>query len=428
LLRFIYQLAYLSFLLVGGPLYLFKKRRKVSFKGLLKRAGFFSEEEKERLRRIKKSIWIQAVSVGEILSLKPLVDKLERNLPHFNIVITTTTPTGYKVARSLWKEKVFYFPLDIVFVVRKFIESIKPRILVIFETEIWPEVISQMKEKSLPVILINGRISDTSFPHYQKIKDFLEHVLECIDMFFMQSEKYRERIVSLGVPSQKVFSMGNIKYEASQVPLNKQEEEFQEELRMIFSGKKIFLAASTHSGEEEIILSIYLKIKSYYKDTILIIAPRHPERCDEVIRCIKSKGLGFQLFSSGWSFSERDIFIMDKIGFLRILYSLSFVSFVGGSLVPEGGHNILEPAYFSKPIFTGQYFFNFKEIVHNFIEHRAIVVVKDNESFFRWMYKIFSSEEERSILGKRAREVLSHYTGISDSYVRYIVRAVSGKE
>lgn len=320
-----------------------------------------SESELERLSG-KKVIWIQAVSVGEVVVANIVINELRQKLPNHAIVLTTTTPSGRAMAEQLVGSKALltYFPFDISFFCKRFVNKLKPEILVLTETEIWPNAIRYAKKAGAKVAIINGIISDHSFKRYQRLASFLKIVFSQVDLFIMQAAEYANRIGKLGAPLERIKVLGNIKFDQPFPEFDlAQIEEFKRQYGWS-DAVKVFVAASTHRGEEEIVIGAYqrlIKEQPYY----LILAPRHPERAQEVINILQQNQLDYVRRSSGEGVSSAAILLLDTFGELGLAYAVADVVFVGGSLINIGGHNILEAAAQSKPVIYGPYMHKAKE-------------------------------------------------------------------
>lgn len=304
----------------------------------------------------KPVIWFQAVSVGETVVAKIILDRLRELLPEYGVVFTTTTPTGNAMARQILGPDlcIAYFPLDLPWLMKRFIRTIHPRMLVLVEAEIWPNAIRYAKAFESKVVMVNGMISDRSFKGYQRTAGFIRDVLIHFDLLAMQSVESANRIGILGAPRERIMVTGNSKFdqaypEISPVEINALRREYNWD-----STIPIFTAASTHRGEEEIVLDAYLELireRPYY----LILAPRHPERAEEVITLLKERHLAWRRRSSDLKNGEVSILLLDTFGELGLAYAVAKVVFVGGSLVNIGGHNILEAAAQGKPVIYGPY-------------------------------------------------------------------------
>ncbi len=389
-------------------------------KGPQDRAAFI----KERLglsRYEKTDIWIHTVSVGETLASLPFLKKIKKEFPHKKIVLSTTTYTGQKVAREKFPEadRILYMPLDIFFCVKRVVKYLKPAVFATIETELWPALFHELKTSGSRIVILNGRISDNSFKGYRKIRFFTKKILSSVDFLYMQEKVYADRIVSLGAEAHKVGVMGNFKCD-----MDFNEAAAPEWLSHVSS--RIFLAASTHKGEEQIILDAYDSVRRKASDLKLILAPRHPERFNEVAELIRSRNMNYirrsemdtpSALSSQLSAETKnrhngipDVILLDTIGELSRVFSKATAAFIGGSLVPSGGHNLLEPAYWSKPMLFGPHMENFP-IAKEFLLKSAAVEARNAGDIERSLVDLLTNEEKAERMGVNAKELLEKNSG-----------------
>lgn len=376
---------------------------------ILTRLGFFKKGYFDAIRG-KDVVWIHAVSVGEARAAESLVRLMREEWPDKKIVISTVTPTGHAIVKRILREDelVFYAPLDISFVVKKFLRCIAPGLLIIMETEIWPNLIRLSKKQGSKVIFVNGRISDKSYSSYGRFKPLLKHILALVDLFCMQTDEAKARIIALGASPQRVRMTGNIKFDiSSELKVSP----FVSQLKDSLSGCFLLIAGSTHDNEEEALLGIYKSLRKDFPALRLLIAPRHLERLEKIRRIIRLAGLEAVYLSQKAKFSSGQVMLVDTIGDLSALYRFCDVAFVGGSLVKKGGHNPIEPALFGKPIIFGKYMDNFKEIRDIFIREKAAIEVNSPQSLEYELRKLSSSLSERKALGDRAKSLLEKNRG-----------------
>lgn len=358
-------------------------------------------------------IWLHCVSVGETQAARPLVEALRHQFPDYQFVISTTTVTGQRLAREVFKgsaARIIYFPFDWTFSTKRALERINPAAVLLMETEIWPGFLRQCSLKRVSIVIVNGRLSDHSFRRYSLARSFIARVLRTIDLAVMQSEEDANRIRALGLPEEKIFVSGNLKFDAGTIPLDGA---LSETLRSQYSSpdRPLLVAASTHAPEERILIEAFRELINGPQRPRLLIAPRHPERFAEVASLMESSGLSWIRRTSGED-PDADLILFDTIGELTAVYPLAQIVFVGGSISKNGGHNILEPAAVGSCIITGPYTFNFKGIVKAFVAADAIVQLPQlQESGMRIeLVKVFSSlmadPNRRLDLGRRAKLLL----------------------
>lgn len=384
------------------------------------------------LRGKDRPIWFHGVSVGEVASLKGLIESLKNIYPEKPFLISTITPQGKELAHKLYGGSafIFYLPLDLSFIMKKLVKIINPSILLVVETEIWPNLFYFLRREAIPIIILNGRISPRSFKFYRLAKPLLNKVLEAVTFVASQDELSSQRFLSLGLKPSKIRVTGNMKFRVKTFSWEKLSEFREGWQRLVKEKELLFVAGSTHPPEEEIVLDTYKSLKESFPYLRLLICPRHIERSPKISQMAEKFGFKpFFLSRLGkertWEFSQNSVFILDTVGELVYFYSLADIVFVGGSLAKYGGHNILEPAYFSKPIIFGRHMFNFEEIRRVFLEAKACIEVKDKKEFKEALLKLIENESLREELGRRARFVLNNSQNaleenlkITQSYLR----------
>lgn len=412
----LYSLLWTTAFLLLFPLF-FLRRRKYAV-GLKQRLGGLPEFELNG----RDVIWLHCVSVGETNAARPLVDELIRNFPDHRIVVSTTTKTGQEIAQSVFDGKadaVFYFPFDWKFSVARALRTFRPSVVLLMETEIWPRFFREVKRSGACLVIVNGRLSEKSFKNYSLLGRFVSRVLENLDLALMQGDADAERLVSLGVDPEKVFVTGNIKFDQS---IDESEVVLTDELRDRFSistERPLIVAASTHSPEEVWVLKAFEELNASGRNARLLIAPRHPERFEEIAELIGSTALRFSRRSERASANDgtADVILLDSIGELRAVYPLADIVFVGGSLVPHGGQSILEPAAAGKAIVTGPFTMNFDAVVNEFITHDALIQLpEENESeivgqLFEALKDLLENRSRREELGENAAAVMDANRG-----------------
>lgn len=368
-----------------------------------------------RLRASKpddNTLWIHAVSVGEVLTVSGLVKRLQEKFPGWRIVVSTTTFTGQTLARERFgAENVFYLPLDFAFAIRPYLTHLRPRLLVLAETEFWPNLLRMAKSSGARIAVVNARISDRSFPRYRSFRGWLRPVLANIDLFLAQSETDKERLLAIGADAARVQVSGNLKFEVKAPP----EITLVNALRTAMSDwgvPSVIVAGSTVSGEEDFLIDAFKEVLRAQPDALLILAPRHPERFDAVADLIRYARLPL-IRRTEWKGDEElkgAVFLLNSIGELGAVYALATLAFVGGSLVPRGGHNILEPAQFGVPILVGPHTENFRDIVSIFRRANAVRVVPPLNIISETLL-LLADTKERERLGRAAKETFHAHAG-----------------
>jgi 3-deoxy-D-manno-octulosonic-acid transferase len=386
-----------------------------------RKTGKYMRTFRERMGRLPvylnvdgdRSIWIHAVSVGEALTARPLVPALRQRFPGYRLFLSTTTMTGNAVAAKGAHDLdgLLYAPFDWPGPVRKALSTLNPALLVLVETELWPNLIHEAHRRGTRVAVVNGRISNRSFGRYRRVRRFLRRVLEEVDLFLMQGESHAERIREMGAPAERVSVTGSLKFDAAEPGRPP------ERLARLFDGRPrsrpLWVAGSTVGGEEEMVLRSFHRIRERVKDAALLIAPRHPERFGEVPPLVEAAGFRCRRRSTlePGAWGDGDVLLLDTLGELAQLYSLASVVFVGGSLVPSGGHNILEPAASAKAVVVGPHMENFQEIADQFRAEDALVQVGSAEELGPEIAALLLDEPRRRALGERARRLVDRNRG-----------------
>ncbi|MBL7091789.1 MAG: 3-deoxy-D-manno-octulosonic acid transferase [Candidatus Omnitrophica bacterium] len=405
-----YDIIYILFTLCYLPLFLLRRKYH---RGFLMRVGIFPQGVIAKLKG-RRVVWLHTVSVGEAQAAGALVRNLRQGYPDYFLLISTVTRTGNEIAQRLIGPEglVIYSPLDIGFVVRRVANLINPRLFIIAETEIWPNLIINLAKKGVAVVLVNGRISRNSFRGYKIIRPFLKKVFPRFSLFCMQTKEDAQRIISLGADEDKVKVTGNMKFDIQPTAHSPQSIDLG-----LKQNEQLFIAGSTHRGEEKIILQAYRELIGNHPALRLLIAPRHIERTQEIERLISGFGFKPQRVSEYISNeqrttnNERPILILDTVGQLKDLYAFAEFVFIGGSLIRHGGQNPIEPAVFSKPILFGPYMSNFSNVARAFLNKKAAVTVKDARQLKNNCLRLLDNPVLRKELGERAKEVVRENKG-----------------
>lgn len=388
--------------------------------GFLQRLGRLPEFDPNG----KAVIWLHCVSVGETQAARPLVTALRQNFPNHKLVVSTTTRTGQKLAKEVFKDEtdlVFYFPFDWKFSVRKTLKKIQPEIVLLMETEIWFNFIREAGKKGIKIAIVNGRLSEKSANRFKWIKNTFRRVFHYVDLASMQTAADAKRLLSFGIRGTKVKTTGNIKFDQK---ISQAETKLTEEIQKRFDITKdapLIIAASTHSSEEKLILESFKILWKNSSEILprLMLVPRHPERFSEVAQSIKETGFSWVKRSENPSARDKtaEIILLDSIGELRSVYPLAEIVFVGGSLIPHGGQNVLEPAAAKKAIVTGFYTMNFKAIMEEFLSKDAIVQlpkIKETDASQKLaevFAELLQNEEKRTQLAKSSFLVFEENSG-----------------
>ncbi len=412
----LYSLLLGSFLLVTLPYWIIQMLRHGKYRsGLGQRFG--SVPANLTSPQAKPVIWVHAVSVGEVVAVSGVIDELKQKFPAHHVLISTTTATGNRLAqRRFGAENVFYFPLDFPFAIRPYLAALRPELVVVAETELWPNFLRLVKRSGVRIAIINCRISDRSLRGYKRLGFWVPRVLQDVDLFLAQTKQDRQRLIEIGAPESKLMVSGNLKFDAAPPKPPPIVESLREKLALSGAGP-VLVCGSTFEQEEGTLLSAFRNILATHARAVMILAPRHPERFREVAELVEK--LGFRLIRrSLWSGEPlaASVFLLDTIGELAAIYSLATVAFVGGSLVPRGGHNILEPALYGVPVLIGNHYDNFRDIVNFFLSREAVRVVGLAELPLTFI-ELIEHPELRQALGRNALAALESQRGATERTV-----------
>lgn len=354
-----------------------------------------------------KPLWIHAVSLGEVVGVEPLVRILEKN---HSIVITVSTGTGYKKAKEIFSQhSVAFAPWDFFIFIRIFLHRASPSALIIFETEIWPNMILQSKKFGKKIILVNGRLNQKSFQRYQKVQGLLKRTLDAIDLFCLQTSAHQKRFEALGAASNKIRVYGSMKFDMNSRATN-----------VFDSLGEFILLASTHHNEEEEILKVLVKRTQFLRSRI-VICPRHPERASEILNFLSSNNHKASVLSNITNLEGNNdqFIIIDAIGHMHSLYKSAQICVLGGSFFPHGGHNIIEPALHDCPVISGPYFFNFESIFQDFIEAKACLIAKDYDDLLQLLNSV--DDLDLKNVAAHAHSVVEKHRGSSAKQAQAIM-------
>ena len=403
--------------LLGSPYFLYQAlRHKKYVNSIGQRLGYlpvsFNLDGDE-------SIWVHAVSVGEVLSVRPLITELRARYPKLRLFLSTTTLTGQQLARRSVSDvdAVFYFPFDWATTARRTLDVVKPRLFIMTETEIWPNLLRECQRRRVKTLMVNGRISYRSFPRYRLVRPFMKRVLADVDRFCVQGEETSRRLVELGADPSRITITGSLKFdslETSPTPGRGRERVLR--FFRVPANRPVIIAGSTLKGEEEPVIRAFNRVRAAGMNALLIIAARHPERFDEVERLCRHEGLAALRRTELPIDAEprADAGVRDTIGELAQLYQIATVVFVGGSLVPAGGHNILEPAHYGKPIVFGPHMQNFGEIADAFLANGAAIQVRSASELDETMLSLVGDPVRRARVGAAAKALVEANRGARD--------------
>jgi 3-deoxy-D-manno-octulosonic-acid transferase len=378
-----YSFALMCALLLSSPVWGWRMLRQGRYRqGLRERLGAVSARLTAFVQG-KPVVWVHAVSVGETLAATRMVRELEAALPDYAIVVSTTTPTGQQVARERFGvDRVFFFPLDFAFAVRAYLGALRPSLVVLMESELWPRMLVECERAAVPVAVVNARVSDRSLPRYMRLRALWKPLLERVSLLLAQSEEDGRRWQEIGVPAERVVAAGNLKYDIRAAEASPLVTLVRKHLP---AGASVLLCGSTHDGEEAILLDCWCGMlpNTSSQERVMILAPRHPERTAEVEALVHARGMK-PVRLSVWRMAARAIppdaiLLVDTVGELSALYALGSVAFVGGSLIPHGGQNPLEPARFGVPVVMGPSYTNFRDMVDAMMTAKAIHMVTEHD-------------------------------------------------
>ena len=437
MILFFYNLALLAALVAGAPWWLWRMATTQKYReGLLERLGRV-RAHLAPLGQERPIIWVHAVSVGEVLAVSRLVKTLDAALPDYFVAVSTTTRTGQALAGERFGAKrVFYCPLDLPWAVRAYLKALKPRLLVLAETEFWPNLLSGCFRRGIPVAVVNARISDRSWPRYRRLRWLWRPFLSRLSRVLAQSETDADRLKAIGCQPERVTVAGNLKFDVRAAS----EAEATRLLKVLAAGLRMVVAGSTLEGEETALLEAWPRLLEADPRLVMVLAPRHPERFGAVAALLQNSGMPW-VKRSDWleaesrsepesavkSLNPGQIVLLDTIGELASVYSLASAAFVGGSLIPAGGHNPLEPAQFGVPIVMGPHYANFRAITEDLLAHEAVRVAA-REGLSVALIGLFQDSAAAKAMGERAREVFVSQAGATGRCVEAIKELLSARD
>lgn len=416
----LYSLLTVVAFVLGSPYFLYQAVRRGSVANLGQRFGYLPPSLAADGR---DTVWIQAVSVGEVRAARALVTEFRRTHPRLRILLSTTTVTGQTVARREHPDlDVCYFPFDLPWAVGSALDLVKPRLFVMVETELWPNVLRACRRRGIRTAIVNARVSRRSFPRYVMIRPFFGRVLADVDRFCAQDEQSARRLVEMGADPSRVSTTGSLKFDSAALGDLAPGSTGHDVLRhfRVDAGRAVLVAASTRRGEEELVLAAFARVRAAVPRCLLVLVPRHPERASEIVQLVARLGFSVRKRSELPLDGEptEDVVVVDTVGELARLYGLATVVFVGGSLVDWGGHNILEPAVWGKAIVFGPYMQNFDEIAQAFLAHDAACQVDSADALADTLLRLFSDPVRRAELGRAAESLVQRSRGAVQKTLR----------
>ncbi len=423
-MKYLMNVVYLLALLFMGPKILYRRFAQNRYRhGWTQRMGHI------RRRTDNPCIWIHAVSVGEVNATQTLIRQLQAAYPGYEIVLSSTTDTGMARAQSLYGKElsVFYYPFDLSWVVRRAMDNLRPDLILLMELELWPNLAEEASKRGTPIVIINGRISDRSFPRYNKVRPLVAPVFSRVSLVLAQTRQYADRFIALGCRPKTVKVVSSLKYDTAQIADSVPGTDAL--ARQLLVGQEpIWIAGGTGDGEEEILLRVYLQLRedSRYSDLRLMIIPRKPERFDEVAEQIGRTGLAFERYSrikelNSILVQKVPVVLGDTMGDLRKFYCLSSGPvFVGRTLTPMGGSDMMEPAALGKCVLFGPHTFNFRQTVEALLEGEGAIEVRDEQQLLEAMRKCLSQPEYAKRIAANGRQVIRHNQGATARTVEAI--------
>lgn len=430
MLWFVYNILFSIGYLLLTPHFLLRMWRRGGYrKGFLQRFAVYSPDIVQRFKD-RSRIWIHAVSVGEVYVAMHFMDELRARDADITFVLTTTTSTGHRIAEDKLSadDVLLYFPADFPFIVNRALNIIKPRALILTESELWPNLIRAAKTRNIPVILINGRISESSYRGYRMLKVFFSRIAECFDLFLVQTRNEEKRLLDLGADPGNIKVMGTAKYDVAHYDVTSAES-VRELLEVSGIGAEslIIVGGSTWPGEESVLLDVYKNLKTSFSNLKLVLVPRHAERRSQVEAEIRKYGLNYVKRSEleSTATQTRDVLLVDTTGELMNFYACACVIFVGKSLTSHGGQNIIEPALLGKPIIVGPYMENFPVVLEDFLSADAIIQVTDAKGLQQALRSLLADKNLRDTLGRQASDVVQNKRGVVRNSVDLISRVIN---
>jgi 3-deoxy-D-manno-octulosonic-acid transferase len=425
-MNYFFDFLYLLAVIIISPVAIYRMIRYKRYrKGWANRLGNIHRKDPA----LKKCVWLHAVSVGEVNAAKTIIAGLKNKFPQFEIVLTTTTDTGFARANEVYGDniRIFYFPFDFSWIMQKAFANIQPTLCLLIELEVWPNFVQTSHQFRAPVVVVNGRISDRGFNRYKKVNFLTSDTFRRVNLVLVQTEEYARRFRELGCRPEKVFVTGSLKYDTAQVA-DKVDGADTLAAQLGLGDGKLWVAGATGNDEEKIILDVYKKLKQQFADLRLAIVPRKPERFEEVAQLIEQTGLPFVRYSEIKTAASKiqnlkskiDIILGDTIGDLRKFYSLADIIFIGRSLVPMGGSDMMEAAALGKCTIFGPYAFNFQQTVDALLADNGAIMVKDSDGLLQMMQKCLFEPDFAATIASNGQEVIRKNQGATAKTIQHI--------
>ena len=430
----LYNILMLTAAVVGLPFFAFRFIRERRFRERLRQnLGFFPAETLTRVVG-RSPVWFQAASVGEVVAASSIIREFKRQLPDIPVLISSGTISGYDMAQRIIPEAdaVIFYPPDLPGMPDRIVGKILPRAYVPVETELWPNFIRSARKRSIPVIMVNGRIGERSVEHYRQMRRMFTKMLDTVVRFCMQSTVDAQYVIQLGADPHKVIVTGNTKYDQNYSQVTTEEKKVLRQELGLLENVPVLIAGSTHRGEEEILLEVLRQIQGKYPNVKMILAPRDVPRSGGIVELVRRAGVVAELRSKMSSLTaeqraEVRVVVLDSIGELGRFYSLADLVFVGGSLVSHGGHNILEPAAQGKPILVGPHMFNFRDTYALFSKRNACVTVLDGQELAQKTLELLQNKQTAEQMGREAAQIVAENQGAAVRTVEHLRQIIENR-
>ena len=430
----LYNILMLTAAVVGLPFFAFRFIRERRFRERLRQnLGFFPADTLTRVVG-RSPVWFQAASVGEVVAASSIIREFKRQLPEIPVLISSGTISGYDMAQRIIPEAdaVIFYPPDLPGMPDRIVGKILPRAYVPVETELWPNFIRSARQRSIPVIMVNGRIGERSVDHYRQMRRMFTKMLDTVVRFCMQSTVDAQYVIQLGADPHKVIVTGNTKYDQNYSQVTTEEKKALRQELGLLENVPVLIAGSTHRGEEEILLEVLRQIQGRYPLVKMILAPRDVPRSGGIVELVRRAGVVAELRSKMSSLTaeqraEVRVVVLDSIGELGRFYSLADLVFVGGSLVSHGGHNILEPAAQGKPILVGPHMFNFRDTYALFSKRNACVTVLDGQELAQKTLELLQNKHTAEQMGREAAQIVAENQGAAVRTVEHLRQIIENR-